>query len=345
MIFSEDKIQEFSTLVENTFSIVLIPHQNTDGDAIGSILGWQNVLRRRGQKADIVVPDEVPPNLLWMHAAGEMIIFEKDPDKAREVLNNAGLLFFMDFNSVERTGEMADTLQKLDTPRVLIDHHPHPAHDVASILFSDTSVSSTCELSYYIIVNELRWSADLGPEAAECFYSGIITDTGSLSYNSSNPRTYYAVADLVGRGVDKEKIHKELFQSNTYARMKLLGHVLCNNLYLMGDDHTAYISISRDELDKFNYQPGDTEGFVNYPLGIKGVDVSALFTEREKDKFVKISLRSRGHVPINQYSEEFFSGGGHPNAAGGEWYGSLQDAVDHFRATLPGFIARFFDKE
>lgn len=341
MIFSEDKIQEFSTLIKNASTIVLIPHQNTDGDAIGSILGWQNVFRNRGQNAEIVVPDEVPPNLMWMQGADDMVIYEKNPEKARQVLNNAGLLFFMDFNSVDRTGEMADALQKLDTPRVLIDHHPHPASDVAQILFSDTSVSSTCELSYHIIVNELKWSDDLIPEAAECFYSGIITDTGSLSYNSSNPRTYYAVADLVGRGIDKEKIHKELFQSNTYNRMKLLGHVLCNNFYMMDDEHTAFISISRDELDEYDYQPGDTEGFVNYPLGIKDVDISALFTEREKDKFVKISLRSRGDIPINKYSEEFFSGGGHPNAAGGEWYGSLQDAVDHFRTTLPGFISRF----
>ena len=345
MIFNDEKIREFSLLMENASSIVLIPHQNTDGDAIGSMLGWQNVLRSRGKKVEIVVPDEVPPNLLWMKGADEMIIFEKDQNKARQVLNNSGLLFFMDFNTVDRTGEMAEILQKLNTPRVLIDHHPHPAPDVARILFSDTSVSSTCELSYYLIVNELKWSEDLGLEAAECFYSGIITDTGSLSYNSSHPRTYYAVADLVGRGIDKEKIHRELFQSNTYNRIKLLGYVLCNSLTLMADDHTAFIAISRDELDEYNYQPGDTEGFVNYPLGIGGVDISALFTEREKDKFVKISMRSRGNIPINQYSEEFFDGGGHPNAAGGEWYGPLQEAVEHFKATLPGFVSRFLNKE
>ncbi|MFW6267722.1 MAG: DHH family phosphoesterase [Marinilabiliaceae bacterium] len=345
MIFSEDKIQEFSRLIENASSIVLIPHQNSDGDAIGSILGWVNVLRNRGIKVDIVVPDEVPPNLMWMKGADEMIIFENDEDKATQALRNSGLLFFMDFNSVDRTGKMAETLQKLNTPRVLIDHHPHPAPDVARILFSDTSVSSTCELSYHLIVNELEWPDDLGREAAECFYSGIITDTGSLSYNSSHPRTYYAVADLVGRGIDKEKIHKKLFQSNTYNRMKLLGHVLCNNLALTAGHHTAFISISRDELDEYGYQPGDTEGFVNYPLGIEGVDISALFTEKEKDKFVKISLRSRGNIPVNQYSEEFFSGGGHPNAAGGEWYGSLKEAIDHFKATLPGFVSRFLNNE
>jgi phosphoesterase RecJ-like protein len=236
-------------------------------------------------------------------------------------------------------------LRGLEVPRVLIDHHPHPDMGIASLLFSDTSVSSTCELSYHLIVHGLGWSHDLNLQASECLYAGIITDTGSLSYNSSHPRTYHAVADLVGRGIDKEKIHKELFQSNTYARMKLLGHVLCNNLEILEEEHTAFIAISKDELESFHYQPGDTEGFVNYPLGIKDVDISALLTEREKDQFVKISLRSRGSLPINQYAEEFFSGGGHPNAAGGEWYGPLQDAIAHLRNTLPGFIERFADDE
>lgn len=342
MIISDEQIQKFRKLIGNASSIVLIPHQNPDGDAIGSILGWWNIFRRRGLDAKVVVPDEVPANLLWMNGSGEILIYDNDPGQSRQVIGNADLFFFMDFNSIDRAGDMAEILSQTHASRILIDHHPRPVPGIADLLFSDTSVSSTCELSYHLI-QALGWSNDLDILASGCLYAGIITDTGSLSYNSSHPRTYHSVADLVGRGIDKEMIHKELFQSNSYTRMKLLGHVLCDKLELMEDSYTAFIAISKDELDEFNYQPGDTEGFVNYPLGIKGVDISALFTEREKNKFVKISMRSRGHIPINLYSEEFFSGGGHPNAAGGEWYGTLDEAIARFRATLPGFIAQLPD--
>lgn len=343
MTFNDDNITRFKELTENAASIVFVPHQNPDGDAIGSILGWWNVFRNRGKIVKVVVPDEVPSNLLWMTGAENMVVYGTDREKAEEILKSADLFFLLDFNAIDRCGDMAKTIENLDAPRILIDHHPRPQKGIADVLFSETSVSSTCELSYYLI-KALEWNKYIDISAAECLYSGIITDTGSLSYNSSHPRTYKAVADLVEKGINKDKIHRELFQSNTFNRIKLLGHVLCNKLELIEGSEAAYISISKDELDQYGYVPGDTEGFVNYPLGIKGVNISALLTEKEKDKFVKLSLRSHNGIPINLYSEEFFSGGGHPNAAGGEWYGTLNQAIERLRATLPGFVNKLHEQ-
>ncbi len=339
MTFNNDQLSRFRDLIDNVSSIVLIPHKSSDGDAIGSILGWSNLLQKRGKNTMVIVPDEVPENLRWMVGTSQIVVHENDREKAEKLLSEAELLMFLDFNNVTRTGDMADAISRLSTPRVLIDHHPDPAKDVANVMFSDVSVSSTCELSYHLI-NALEWDSDIDLAVAESLYAGIITDTGMLSYNSSNPRTYLAVADLVGRGIDKSKIHKEIFQSNSMGRIRLLGHVLCNKLELMPDSGAAFFSLSSDDLEKYNYKPGDTEGFVNYPLGIKGIEIAALFTEKEKDKYVNVSFRSRDDVPVNLYSEQYFSGGGHKNAAGGEWKGTLEDALKRFRNTLPGFIKK-----
>ena len=337
MDFNKEQLSQFRTYTDNASSIVLIPHKNSDGDAIGSILGWYNLFANRGINAKVVVPDEVPENLRWMQGAADIIVHEQDELKAVSALCNADLLMFLDFNDIKRTGDLAGVISGLSIPRVMIDHHPDPSPGVANLMFSDAAVSSTCEISYHLM-KAMCWTDAIDSRVAECLYSGIITDTGVLSYNSSNPQTYLAVADLVSRGTDKGKIHREIFQSNSIGRMRLLGHVLCNKLEVMSGLAAAFISLSKEDLDRHHYQPGDTEGFVNYPLGIKGIGISAMFTEKEKDKFVKISFRSRDNMPVNLYSEKYFSGGGHKNAAGGEWNGTLEDAIKRFKETLPGFV-------
>ncbi|MGQ1889772.1 DHH family phosphoesterase [Thermophagus sp. OGC60D27] len=339
MEISKNQINSFRKWLKNATSIVLVPHKNSDGDAIGSVLGWWNILIKEGFDATVVVPDEVPSNLTWMSGADKIVVYQNDKPKGDLKLKEANLILFLDFNTISRCGDLSDVIKLLKTPKVMIDHHPFPDQELASLQFSNTSVSSTCELSFHLI-EAMGWKEKVDVSAAECFYSGIITDTGSLSYNSSHLHTYRVVGQLVEKGIDKEKIHKELFQSNSLNRMKLLGHVLCHNLKVVADFSLAYITISQEELDKHCYRPGDTEGFVNYPLAIKGIDVSALFTEKVKDKFVKISFRSRYDIPVNQYSEQYFSGGGHLNAAGGEWHGTLEEAVERFRKTFPEFLSQ-----
>ncbi len=337
MRFSVQQVLQFKSLIESASSVVLIPHRNPDGDAIGSTLGWCNVFRNRGLEANVVVPDDVPANLMWMKASSDIVVYSRQKKRALELLNRSKLLIFADFNELERCGDVATPVKKLNVPRVVIDHHPYPDPQLGEVLFSDTSVSSTCELSWHII-NALGWQQMVDADAAACLYAGIITDTGSLSYNSSHPDTYRVVAQLVELGIDKDRIHKELYQSNSLSRTQLLGHVLCNKLELLNGYGAAYISLSKDELDAHNYVVGDTEGFVNYPLSIEGINISALFTEKEKEKYVRISFRSRGEVPVNHFAEKYFAGGGHPNAAGGEWHGTLDEAVGRFKEMLPRYL-------
>ncbi len=337
MTFSDQQILQFKSLIEAAGTVVLIPHRNPDGDAIGSTLGWCNVLRNKGLTANVLVPDDVPPNLMWMKGSSDIVVFSRQKKRALELLKRSELLILADFNQLDRCGDIAAPVKKLKVPRVVIDHHPYPDPNLGEVIFSDTSVSSTSELSCHII-NALGWEKMMDVDAAACFYTGIITDTGSLSYNSSHADTYRVVATLVEMGIDKDRIHQELFQSNSLSRTQLLGHVLCNKLELLNGYGAAFISLSKDELDTHNYVPGDTEGFVNYPLSIEGINISALFTEKEKEKYIRISFRSRGEVPVNHFAEKYFSGGGHPNAAGGEWHGTLNEAVERFREMLPRYL-------
>lgn len=339
MVFYDQQIQQFRELLDKSKFVVLIPHRNPDGDAIGSTLGWRNVLLNHGIKAEVVVPDEVPSNLNWMKGGDQIVVFSNQKARAMEVLRNADLFILADFNDIDRCEPVSEVVKDSKVPRVVIDHHPYPDPHLAQILFSETSVSSTCELSLHII-HAMEWGHYIDREAAECFYTGIITDTGSLSYNSSEPETYRVVADLVEMGIDKDAIHTELFQRNTLSRTHLLGHVLCNKLEVLNGIGAAFISLSKKDLDDYNFETGDTEGFVNYPLTVDGINISALFTEREKNKFVRISFRSRGGIKVNLFAEQYFSGGGHPNAAGGEWHGTLDEAVERFKEVLPLYLEK-----
>jgi len=239
----------------------------------------------------------------------------------------------VDHNSFRRSGELEKILEKHPGKKVMIDHHPDP-ESVLDLMFSEVSVSSTCELVYEFIA-ALGDKELIDAGIAECLYTGIMTDTGSLSYNSSNPRTYYIVADLLSKGIDKAKIHSNVYDNYSADRMKLLGYCLNDKMEVLEEYRTAIITLTQEELKKFNFKDGDTEGFVNYPLSIKGMAISLIFIEMEG--MVKISFRSKGNVPVNKIAREHFSGGGHMNAAGGRINKSLKDAVAYFKEVLPKY--------
>ncbi|NPA37228.1 MAG: bifunctional oligoribonuclease/PAP phosphatase NrnA [Chlorobi bacterium] len=327
-------VTKLRQLVEVSDNIVIIPHHNPDGDAIGASLALCGILRQKKKNVNVVSPNSFPEFLQWMPGAKEVISFEDESEKAKAVLSEAGLLFFLDFNGLSRLRSMESVVREVSCMKVMIDHHPEP-ENIADVIISEPDASATCELIYDVI-KKAGWKELISKELAECIYTGIMTDTGSLSYNSSRPEIYHIVADLVGIGVDKDKVHKLVFHSNSFDRMRLLGHALGQKMFRLDDAPAAYIELSAEELKRFNFKPGDSEGFVNYPLWIEGISVSALFMEHP-DK-IKISLRSQGDIPVNKFSEMYFNGGGHLNAAGGEFYGELNEAVNVFRKELPVFL-------
>nr|WP_321452063.1 bifunctional oligoribonuclease/PAP phosphatase NrnA [uncultured Carboxylicivirga sp.] len=333
-ISDQSQVDFFKNYINNSQKIVIIPHNNPDGDALGASLGLFNTLKSIGKEVRVISPNEFPDFLNWMHGVSEVINFDKQQTEASQYINDSELVIFLDFNALSRINLMQTIFEKDDTPRVMIDHHPFPEEGTANVQISVPEASSTCELLFHVLsLSGLK--QHITNEAAECIYAGIMTDTGGLNYNSNRPQTYHIVAELLEMGINKEYIHQVLFHSNSFDRMRLLGHALGVKMQRLPEQKAAYIDLSKDELQRFNYKPGDTEGFVNQALWIEGVQVSAMFTE--KNNLVKISFRSRNGFPANAFSEKYFSGGGHFNAAGGESKLSLEETVKRFKIVLKEF--------
>lgn len=314
--------------------IVLVPHRNPDGDAIGACLGLARYLQQAGHQAQVLSPNDFPEFLKWLPGAPEVSLYEKAPEEGRNLLQRAELVFTLDFNMLDRTGEMEAALQEAPGTFVLIDHHPEPG-DYAAIRYYDTAVSSTCELVFNTL-EALEALPQIDAETASCLYAGIMTDTGSFKFASTTPRTLRVAAQLMERGADHAEIHRLVYDTNRPQRLQLLGIAL-GNLRILQPLRTAYITLSQDELDASDFHKGDTEGFVNYGLSLDGVVLAAIFIENRAEGIVKISLRSQGAFDVNAMARAHFEGGGHRNAAGGRSTESLQETVRRFEALLPSY--------
>lgn len=307
--------------------VSLLTHINPDGDAIGSMLGLYWFLLKKGCQVSMAVPNHFPHFLDWMEGSDQILVFSKQKDRVKEELKNSDMVFCLDFNEPGRLGEMQQVLQGTDVTMILVDHHPEPDCK-ADLVFLDQEVSSTAELVFQLI--EGMGDVELiDTQIASCLYVGMMTDTGCFSFNSSQPRTFEIVEELLLRGIDKDSIFSLVYDNYSEDRMRLLGYSLEKKLVVLPEHRTAYISLTRDELNRFNHAKGDTEGFVNYPFSVSNIRISALFIER--DDHVKISFRSKGDFPINSLAEKFFNGGGHKNAAGGESYEGLADTIKKFK--------------
>jgi bifunctional oligoribonuclease and PAP phosphatase NrnA len=316
--------------------IVIIPHVNPDGDAIGSAIGLNDILLNAGFESSVVVPNDYPSYLNWLGSQCLPLIYENDTDLCRKLIDQADALFFLDFNDSKRLGKLEEYMQQIQTPIVLIDHHPDPRIN-AEYLFSDTDVSSTAELVYDFI-EALDMLEHIGLVGANALLTGIIADTGSFSHNASRHSTYQIVGELINKGADKEQINESLFNNFSEKRMRLLGYCLSSKMEIFPQYRSALIWLSAKELNKYDFQPGDTEGFVNYPLSVKGVVFSAFFME--KNGIVKISFRSKGNFATNEFSGAHFNGGGHCNASGGETKLPIAEALALFRSLLPEYASQ-----
>jgi bifunctional oligoribonuclease and PAP phosphatase NrnA len=318
---------------DNVKNIVILTHANPDGDALGSSLGLNGVLRNAGFNSAVIFPTDFPPIVPELNEFKNWIIFEQHEKLANQQLKDADLIFLLDFNDIKRVGRIGKIVEPLKDKFVLIDHHPDPMISTR-FLFSDTRVSSTAELVYDFVI-KMGWEKFLDPRGAEAILTGIIADTASFSHNANRSQLYGAVAGLIGHGANHEKIQEALFNTNSEARLRLLGFALSEKMEIFPQYHAAIISLTREELKKYNFKIGDTEGFVNYPLSIKGIIFSAFFMENE-DK-IKISFRSKGGFAVNDFSASHFNGGGHHNASGGESRETLAAAIQRLKALFPGY--------
>lgn len=309
-----EQIQSLKTELSSPKNIVIVPHRNPDGDAIGSTTALYGYLNQLDHHCTIISPNDFPDFLKWMPFTDDIMIYEKEKTVADELISNADLIFILDQNAFHRAGDMEEILSTTSTTYVMIDHHQQP-DDFATYMYSDTSMSSTCEMIYHFI-DKMEHTELITPDMAAAMYTGIITDTGNFKYRSTTSTTLRVAAHLKDKGADSEAINRNIYDVNTPSRMKLLG-VALKNLQILPEYKTAYITISQQELNDNDFKKGDTEGFVNYGLSLKGIVFALIFIENRDDAIIKISLRSKGNFDVNQLAREHFYGGGHKNAAGG----------------------------
>ena len=331
---NSEAINSLKERLKNRCRIVLVPHKNPDGDAIGACLGLYHFLRQLGHDVSPVSPNDFPGFLKWMPGSESVEIFDHNKAKALDILKEADLIFTLDFNTLDRCGSMEEYLGAYKGIFVMIDHHQSPG-TYAQFTFSDTGMSSTCEMVYHFI-RSLGEVDRIDARIAACLYAGILTDTGSFKYAATSPTTMRVAAELMERGAPHTQIHRDIFDTNRPERLQLLGCAL-QNLVILKPYRTAYITLSQEELDRHDFHKGDTEGFVNYGLSLRDVVLAAIFIENRDEGIIKISLRSQGSFSVNEMARAHFEGGGHINAAGGRSTESLEATVRRFESVLPAY--------
>jgi len=325
-------IKALKQLLHSPQRIVVIGHSNPDGDAVGSCMALSLFLKKLGHHTDVVMPNEFPDFLKWVPHQEEIVFFSKGAQEVEEILNAAEIVFTLDFNALSRVGsDFQKLLEASDKPMVMIDHHLAP-ESYAAVQFSYPEFGSTAELLHSIMTN-LEQTDAIDKDIASCLYLGIMTDTGSFKFPSTTANTHRVVAYLMDKGIDASLIQRNTFDGNSFSRLKLLGKAM-ENLTMIEDCNTAYISLSQAELDAYNFQKGDTEGFVNYGLSIKNVNLAAIFKEDLHAGIVKISFRSKGNFDVNVFARNYFNGGGHKNAAGGKSELPLKETIQKFETLV-----------
>lgn len=324
-------LQDYLSAPKN---IVIIGHRNPDGDAIGSTLGLKHYFDKKGHTTQVLMPNEYPDFLHWVPGSETVYRFDRQNNQSVKALAKSDIIFLLDFNALHRVGDdMKKTLERYENDFALIDHHQQP--DDFKYMYSDTSMCSTCQMVYNFI-EMLDDVALIDKNIATCLYTGIMTDTGSFRFRSTTSKTHRIIADLIDRGAENDRIHSNVHDANSYDRLLLLGQSL-SNLKIFPEYKTAFITLSQEEKDNFNYQKGDTEGVVNYALSLKNIIFAAIFIEDKEQGIVKISLRSKGSFSVNQFARKYFNGGGHDNAAGGKSNLSMEETLTKFTSLLPNY--------
>lgn len=325
-------VRQAKTLVDNAQRIFLCGHISPDGDAVGSTLAFYDYLTSLGKDVMVAYPNSYPDFLVNLPHATDALFYDKDQEQIEQFVASADLICLLDFNAVNRLETMADCICKSGAKRLMIDHHLNPSA-VCDVVLSYPLMSSTCELLFYILYS---WGAfeTMSLACATDIYCGIMTDTGCFSYNCNRPEVFYVIGQLMTRGIDRDEIYNEVFRNYSLWRYRLLGYVLYAKMEVLKNSNAAYYTLDRVEQKKFHYIKGDTEGLVNMPLSIKGIRLSASFREDTEKDAIRVSLRSIGDFPCNKMAEEFFNGGGHKNASGGELHCSIEEAVEIYKKAV-----------
>jgi len=337
---SVQKLQDFNLLLASPKRIVITTHQNPDADALGSSLGLASYLKKKNHSVQVITPTDYPEFLQWMSGEKEVINFESEKQEtAKRLISEAEVIFCLDFSALGRIKAMEEYVRSSAAKKVLIDHHQQP-ESFADFVFWNEKAAATCELIYQLI-EILGDKALIDVSAAECLYAGLVTDTGSFRFDSTTKDLHRVAGELIEIGVQTNDIHRKIFDNNSLERMQFLGFAISQKLVYLPQYRVSYIAISKEELARYGSKNGDTEGIVNYGLSIKGVQMTAMFVER--DDMIRISFRSVKDFSVSELARNYFSGGGHKNAAGGRSYESLSKTLEKFLSLLPQYQAQLLN--
>mgnify|MGYP001417476086 CR=1 FL=1 len=324
-------IIELKKILSTPKKVVIVPHKNPDGDAMGSTLGLCQFLKKLGHTATVIAPNDYPDFLKWIPGTEDVLIHEMDTKTSEAHILSADLIFTLDFNALHRCGAMGVPIANAKAIKIMIDHHQQP-DTYAQYMYSDVSMCSTSQMVYHFIEKMERLDL-IDIATGEALYTGIMTDTASFRFPLTTSTTHKVIAHLIDIGVEKSKIHNAVYDTNSFGRLQLLGCAM-NNLRFLENHHTAYITLTNKELDAHGFKKGDTEGLVNYGLSLKGAKFAAIFIEHQEESIIKISFRSKGDFDVNKFARNHFNGGGHNNASGGRSDLNLEDTITKFTTLL-----------
>ena len=334
-IFNETDVERLKATIRDNNFFVLTCHAGPDGDALGSTLSMAHYLKALGKEAVVVAPDAYPDFLAWMPDSQEIVRFDKARDKAELMIAAADVIFAMDYNALSRVDDMGALIGKSKAVKVLIDHHLQP-DSFCDLTFSYPHLSSTCEVVFRLILAMDGYDV-LTKAACECIYAGMMTDTGCFSYGPCTQEVYVIISMLMQKEINKDRIYNKVFNNYSEGRLRLMGYVLYEKMRVFPEQHAALVTLSREEMARFNFVKGDTEGLVNIPLQMKGIYFSVFLREDTEKDLIRVSLRSQGTFPCNKFSAQYFNGGGHLNASGGQHHGTLDEAIAVFEQAITEF--------
>jgi len=327
-------LAELKALLDQPQKIIITTHHKPDGDALGSSLGLYHYLKQKQHQVQVITPTDYPSFLHWMPGNADVMIYTAHKEKSAALVQQADLVFCLDFNSLSRINELGEVVKDSSAKKIMIDHHLDP-ENFDDFRHWNTTACSAAQLVYEFIAELLGDKRSITPEVATCLYTGIMTDSGSFRFPTTTANVHRITADLIDLGADNAAIHQAVYDHASENRLRFLGYCLSNKLEIFQEYNTAMISVNAEELKRFNITTGDTEGIVNYALSIDGVRLAAMIIERT-DK-VKLSLRSTGTFPANEICKNYFHGGGHRNAAGGQSESTLEQVVHQFKSLLPEY--------
>ncbi|MGB2305182.1 MAG: DHH family phosphoesterase [Flavobacteriaceae bacterium] len=316
--------------LSNRKKIVIIPHKNPDGDALGSCLGLMHFLDLMNHSCWVISPNEYPEFLEWIPGQEQIIIYNKSEEESEKLLLEADLIFTLDFNSLNRIKPMDEVIENCKAIKVMIDHHEQP-DDYADLMYSDPSLGSTCEMVYNLM--EAIDVSLINKTIATCIYTGIMTDSGSFRFQTTTAVTHSIVSNLLDMGIDHTQIHNNIYDTYSFGRLQLLGKAL-TNMVKVEPLNAVYITLSQEELTQCDFKKGDTEGFVNFGLSLDGIKLAIILIENTQEKIIKMSFRSKGEFNVNEFARKHFNGGGHHNAAGGVSHENLEMTTQKVHQTI-----------